>query len=174
MSVGTRRVWAVSLMMLAFSWGQLLAQSAAAVKPSSATADDRKPPADKVDDGKPADKVDDNKPPTKSDTLMQELESALQEARVRALTRGLLDKEPDTPDPTPKVIEAYRKVVNDPDSARRVIAGHLADYLANKERAKSAPQASQVAAQTSVELQVIMLVQNQRIIELLEQRARSH
>lgn len=71
-----------------------------------------------------------------------------------------------------KVQAMYARAVKDPALLDVVISGIARDFLSGKEGARSAPQVSQVADQTSVRLQFIIIQQNARIIALLEQMAR--
>ncbi len=63
----------------------------------------------------------------------------------------------------------YRQAVSSPKVMSLLIETEIADYASSSSSARSAPQASQAADEASVNLQILILAQNQRIIELLEQ-----
>jgi hypothetical protein len=68
-----------------------------------------------------------------------------------------------------KLAELYSEALKKPDTSRFVIARILTEYQNSREDARSAPQVSQVADEASIKMQFLVIAQNQRIIELLEQ-----
>lgn len=71
--------------------------------------------------------------------------------------------------PSADMVELLTKASKQPEAMQAIIAIELNEYAGNKELAKSAPQASQAADEANVRYQLIIMAQNQRIIELLEQ-----
>jgi hypothetical protein len=67
--------------------------------------------------------------------------------------------------------DLYLKISKYPKLLRFLAAEAIDKYNENKDQAKSAPQASQIADQQNAELLQIIVLQNQRIIELLEKLA---
>jgi hypothetical protein len=71
----------------------------------------------------------------------------------------------------PALMKAYGKVVDSSEALHEVVGKTFAGFLANKQGAKGAVQVSQAADQAALELQLVQIAQNQRIIELLKQIA---
>ncbi len=67
-----------------------------------------------------------------------------------------------------KLAAAYQKAVKYPDVMNDLIGDALDKYDSLRGQTKSAAQVSQIADEQNAELMRIMVVQNQRIIELLE------
>lgn len=66
------------------------------------------------------------------------------------------------------LVESYRLNTQNPETLKGVLAKSLNTYTLAKLGVRSAPQATQVAAEAQVELAVIQISQNQRIIALLD------
>jgi hypothetical protein len=74
--------------------------------------------------------------------------------------------------PSAELAELYNKAAKSSDNIKVLIARAISSYSEMKEGAKSAMQVSQAADEASVKMQMIIMAQNQRIIELLEQIAK--
>lgn len=80
-----------------------------------------------------------------------------------------IDSKNDSTDWAAVLARLYGQAVKN-SRVMEVLRGNLArNYSLRMEDASSAPQATQVANETSVRLQMLLIAQNQRIIELLEQ-----
>jgi len=74
--------------------------------------------------------------------------------------------------PMYELVEAYRAGVKSADGVKGLTSKALNSYHLNKATAKSAAQVSQAADEAQIELSLIQIQQNQRIIELLEEVAK--
>lgn len=72
-----------------------------------------------------------------------------------------------------KLAKLYGLISQSPNLMRYLAARAVKSFETNKSYAKSAPQVSQIADQQNAELLRIIVMQNQRIIELLEQLAKA-
>jgi hypothetical protein len=68
-----------------------------------------------------------------------------------------------------KLADAYKKAVRFPEVLSFLAATAASDYDRQSALTKSAPQASQIADQQNAEMLRLIVFQNQRIIDLLEQ-----
>lgn len=108
-------------------------------------------------------------PKTAADSFTTELaEAERQSAIYGARPTGY----PEYAGASKKVQELYQKAVANPELMDALILSVAMRFAELKESAKSAPQVSQVAEETSVRLQFILIQQNARIIKLLEQLSR--
>ncbi len=64
--------------------------------------------------------------------------------------------------------ELYTKISRSPKLIKILAAQAVTDYERTRPQAKSAPQASQVAEEQNAQMLRLLVIQNQRIIELLE------
>lgn len=78
----------------------------------------------------------------------------------------------DKADAAGRVQLMYARAVRDTALLDALVSDLASDYASMKEQVRSAPQASQVAEQTNVQLQFLVIQQNARIISLLEQLIR--
>jgi len=101
--------------------------------------------------------------------LLVQLITAETEAQLYALAP---DENKDKSGATRKVAEAYAKIAQRPTASHLLLSTILSDYSSSRFRAQSAMQVSQSADEAGVKLQMLIIAQNQRIIELLEQIAR--
>jgi hypothetical protein len=63
----------------------------------------------------------------------------------------------------------YKELLSDEIGTQLLFAKILTDYQKLRASAQTAPQVSQAAAESSAKAQMVLMLQNQRIIELLEQ-----
>gem|GEM_PF-2583804 len=70
------------------------------------------------------------------------------------------------------LVESYRIGTQSPDGLKGLAAKALNSFHLQKAQAQSAPQVSQAAAEAQIQLSIIQIQQNQRIIGLLEQIAK--
>lgn len=68
-----------------------------------------------------------------------------------------------------ELAELYSQVGKSPRLIRFMAAAAVNEYEQNRLNTRSAPQVSQIADEQNVELMRLIVIQNQRIIELLEQ-----
>jgi hypothetical protein len=101
--------------------------------------------------------------------LLVQLITAETEAKLYALAP---EENKDKSGATRKVAEVYARIAQRPTASQLLLSTILSDYSSDRYRAQSAMQVSQTADEASVKLQMLMIAQNQRIIELLEQIAR--
>ena len=71
-----------------------------------------------------------------------------------------------------KYIDSLAKIVQSPKLTSYLVSGAAKNFEGLRISAKSAPQISQIADEQNAELIRIIVIQNQRIIELLEQIAK--
>jgi len=71
--------------------------------------------------------------------------------------------------PAAEMSDLYAQAAKNPELTRKLVSLALNSYSELKEGARSAAQVSQAADESSVKMQLIVIAQNQRIIELLEQ-----
>jgi hypothetical protein len=74
--------------------------------------------------------------------------------------------------PSAELVDLYGKGMKSPEVSRALIAKTVRSYAEMREGARSAPQVSQAVDEASIKMQMIVIAQNQRIIELLEQLVR--
>lgn len=71
--------------------------------------------------------------------------------------------------PAKETADLYSEILRDPDAAKFLLANVLSSYSELRSGARGAVQVSQAADEASVKMQMVVIAQNQRIIELLEQ-----
>jgi nitrogen-specific signal transduction histidine kinase len=91
------------------------------------------------------------------------------EARLYALAP---EQNKDKADAANKLTELYSQIARNPIASRHLVSSMLRDYTSVREGARGAAQVSQVADEAGIKFQMLVIAQNQRIIELLEQIAR--
>jgi hypothetical protein len=96
---------------------------------------------------------------------MTEFANSLSQAELHALS----PKDAQYASGPKKLANSYSKVVRDPEAVRIVLGSIIGKQKRSQRDADSAPQATQVASEALTDMQPIIIAQNQRIIELLEQ-----
>lgn len=102
--------------------------------------------------------------------LLGEILIAEQQSRLNALLPADSDKK--VPGTTDKLAGLYARAVRSPRLVQLLIGQSLTSYFDLKEGARGAVQVSQAADEAGIKFQLIIMAQNQRIIELLEQIAK--
>ena len=71
-----------------------------------------------------------------------------------------------------RLAEIYSKIATSPGASHALMSHILGNYSSSREAARSAVQVSQAADEASIRMQLLLIGQNERIINLLEQIAR--
>lgn len=79
------------------------------------------------------------------------------------------DGNKDKADADAKLIDLYAEAIKRPGVVRRLVGRSYSNYVRMKDRAAGALQVSQAADEAAVKMNMVLIAQNQRIIELLEQ-----